>query len=376
VIEWFAERADRILLLFDAHKLDISDEFKSAIESLRGHDDKIRVVLNKADLPMQHLMRVYGALMWSLGKVIKTPEVLRVYIGSFWDGPLKETDNAKLLQAEQADLLADLRALPRGSTVRKINELVKRARMAKVHAHLLNHIRSKFGMFGKKKDQAKMLEDANLAEIFRTVQQTCNLPQGDFPNMRRFREQAERYELWKLPKLEKKLLAQMDDVLSRDIPALMRLLPQEDAAKFAAHLRESQMDVNPFAEDPDFEQVASGWAITTAMKKRYDNDFYALDLAEGERATGAACKKVFLKSKLDPKQLRIVWDLADIDRDGALDSGGQRSSTRTLHCNARNRRGWIARVDCRLAGRLNAPSLLFSSVLSFCCAQSSPLRCT
>ena len=26
-------------------------------------------------------MRVYGALMWSLGKVIRTPEVLRVYIG-------------------------------------------------------------------------------------------------------------------------------------------------------------------------------------------------------------------------------------------------------------------------------------------------------
>jgi hypothetical protein len=33
VVEWFAERADRILLLFDAHKLDISDEFKRAIEA-------------------------------------------------------------------------------------------------------------------------------------------------------------------------------------------------------------------------------------------------------------------------------------------------------------------------------------------------------
>jgi hypothetical protein len=26
-------------------------------------------------------MRVYGALMWSLGKVLNTPEVTRVYIG-------------------------------------------------------------------------------------------------------------------------------------------------------------------------------------------------------------------------------------------------------------------------------------------------------
>lgn len=26
-------------------------------------------------------MRVYGALMWSLGKVLNTPEVSRVYIG-------------------------------------------------------------------------------------------------------------------------------------------------------------------------------------------------------------------------------------------------------------------------------------------------------
>lgn len=49
VTGWFAQRADLILILFDAHKLDISDEFQAVIESLKGNDDKIRCILNKAD---------------------------------------------------------------------------------------------------------------------------------------------------------------------------------------------------------------------------------------------------------------------------------------------------------------------------------------
>lgn len=78
VLEWFAERVDRIILLFDAHKLDISDEFSEVIRALKNHEDKMRVVLNKADqISTQQLMRVYGALMWSLGKIINTPEVMK-----------------------------------------------------------------------------------------------------------------------------------------------------------------------------------------------------------------------------------------------------------------------------------------------------------
>ena len=49
VLQWFAERVDRIILLFDANKLDISDEFRRSIEAIHGYEDKVRIVLNKAD---------------------------------------------------------------------------------------------------------------------------------------------------------------------------------------------------------------------------------------------------------------------------------------------------------------------------------------
>ena len=59
------------------------------------------MVLNKADqVSTQQLMRVYGALMWSLSRVVRTPEVLRVYIGNFRDAEYMVKDNADLLDRE------------------------------------------------------------------------------------------------------------------------------------------------------------------------------------------------------------------------------------------------------------------------------------
>jgi len=86
VTKWFAERVDMILVLFECSKVEISDEFHRVLMALKGNDHKIHMVLNKADrVTTPQLMRVYGAMMWSLGKVIDTPELSRVYIGSFWD---------------------------------------------------------------------------------------------------------------------------------------------------------------------------------------------------------------------------------------------------------------------------------------------------
>ena len=186
VVSWFAGRCDRILLLFDAHKLDISDEFRAAIGALAGNDDKIRIVLNKGDsVSSQQLLRVHGALMWSLGKVIKTPEVCRVYVGSFWDQPLKNVAFKDLFEYESRDLIEDLKGLPESAVVRNINDVVKRSRAAKTHALLIEHLRTKLPYFGREKALKNMLD--NLEAEYHIIHRKNNVPLGDFPDPAVFR---------------------------------------------------------------------------------------------------------------------------------------------------------------------------------------------
>ncbi|KAH9803946.1 EH domain-containing protein 1 [Citrus sinensis] len=237
VTSWFAAKCDLILLLFDPHKLDISDEFKRVITSLRGHDDKIRVVLNKADqvdtqqgssvclLSCSQLMRVYGALMWSLGKVLNTPEVVRVYIGSFNDKPVNESAfgplGKELFEKEQDDLLSDLKDIPKKACDRRINEFVKRARAAKIHAYIISHLRKEMpAMMGKAKTQQKLID--NLAEEFGKVQKEFHLPPGDFPNVEHFKEILSGYSFDKFEKLKPKMIQVVDDMLGYDIPDLLK----------------------------------------------------------------------------------------------------------------------------------------------------------
>ncbi|GMI32641.1 hypothetical protein TeGR_g2854 [Tetraparma gracilis] len=231
VLNWFAERSDMIILLFDVQKLDISDEMGSAIKVLQKYSDKIKVVLNKSDtISHQQLMKVYGALLWSLGKVINTPEVTRVYIGSFWDQPLKNEDTAPLLEMEMADLLRDLAALPRLGAVRKINDIVKRIRQIRTHVVLLNHLREAMpAMFGKDKKKKELLD--GLGVVFRTVMKQHNISVGDFPDMAKFKRDVELLDFTELPKIKGrrmqggKRLEALDEALNVRIPALLNRLP-------------------------------------------------------------------------------------------------------------------------------------------------------
>ena len=221
IVKWFAERSDLILLLFDAHKIDISDELKTVIESLHQHDEKMRLVLNKADaLTTEEIMHVYGGTMWFLGKVFKTPEVKRSYMSSFWDKPLKNPELERFMTEERQRLLDDLYALPAGAQTRKINEFVKRVRAGRAHCLLFNHLRDSMPkLMGKAKAKDRLIE--NLPDEFAKVAQNSGVPLQDFPDVRSYQKMLASYDLSALPKASKAVLQAYEDVIDKDLPGIM-----------------------------------------------------------------------------------------------------------------------------------------------------------
>ncbi|KAF9291795.1 hypothetical protein BGZ68_002174 [Mortierella alpina] len=322
-VEWFAERADLILLFFDSHKLDISDEFKSSIYALKGQEEKVRVILNKSDMVnQQQLMRVYGALMWSLGKVIQTPEVMRVYLGSFWlhRPPNAFEDCRALLDAEQADLLRDLRDLPRNAAIRKVNEIVKRARQAKVHAYIIGHLKKEMpAVFGKTSKQQELIRD--LDKEFLKIQQLYKIPEGDFPNVEKFRQSLRAYKFESFCKIKEPILAVVEEALSMDLPKLMRRFPQGNP-----HLKQAQR--NPFlipevspvnlSGSSNGEIPPSYWHFSSVDKAKSTPVFRSLHPIEG-RINGSAAKPYLMSLGLSTEILAKVWALADWDSNGYLD---------------------------------------------------------
>ena len=170
----------------------------------------------------QQLMRVYGALMWSLGKVMNTPEVCRVYMGSFWDKPLQETGQEELLSQEEMDLMNDIRRLPQQAVMRRINELVKRARSVKVHAYIVHYLRKQlpYNPWSKRDKQKRLI--GRLEQEFMGAARRYGLPRGDFPPAEPMRKAlSEIKDLSEFPKLDKKMVREMEKVFSVEIPELL-----------------------------------------------------------------------------------------------------------------------------------------------------------
>jgi len=226
ICAWMAERADLILLTFDAHKLDISDEFQEVMEVLRPFADRVRCVLNKADqIDAANLVRVYGALLWNVGKVLRTPEVARVYISSFWDESYRYKDHRALFDEDKAAVLKELEELPRTAVLRKINAFVMRVRLVKTHLCIVTHIHENLPWLLSTIGATTRLErwlDEKLPSLFDDVQRIRGLSPGDMPSIENFRLKLGTFEsLSHFPAWDADAIAKLDRVVEVDVPRLI-----------------------------------------------------------------------------------------------------------------------------------------------------------
>lgn len=78
----------------------------------------------------------------------------------------------------------DLETLPRNAALRKLNDLIKRARLAKVHAYIISSLRKDMpSMFGKDSKKKELIK--NLEAIYIQLQKEHQISPGDFPEVKR-----------------------------------------------------------------------------------------------------------------------------------------------------------------------------------------------
>ena len=177
-------------------------------------------------------------------------------------------------------------------------------------------MRGQFGMFGKEKLQQKLL--SNILEQFKKIQHQYNLSMGDFPHIQRFKDTLSHFQIWKFPKLNKKLIQEMESVLANDLPRLMKLLPGTPSAGEDGYEQKDLSGLsNPFSEEN--ADVGVSWVINSAMQDEYSAKFQDLGPVNG-KLSGDKAKNMLMASGLPVSSLRKLWDLADIDNDGYLDT--------------------------------------------------------
>ena len=118
-------------------------------------------------------VRVYGALMWSLGRALPNTDIVKMYTGCYGaPGTPQHSHNEAMMKRDRDLLFNDLSLLVKDAPVRKVNRLVKRVRLLKVQSLLLAYMKEQMPLLlWKKEKQLEMIE--NLDAIYEAVQIRC-----------------------------------------------------------------------------------------------------------------------------------------------------------------------------------------------------------
>ncbi|XP_013925152.1 PREDICTED: sarcalumenin [Thamnophis sirtalis] len=194
VCQWFIDRADLIFVVFDPTKLDVGLELEMLFRQLKGRESQIRIILNKADsLATQELMRVYGALFWSLAPLINVTEPPRVYVSSFWPLEYQAETHRDLFSKEEISLLEDLNQVIENRLENKIAFIRQHAIRVRIHALLVDRYlqtyKDKMTFFSDGELVFRdIVEDPDKFFIFKSILAKTNVSKFDLPNREAYKD--------------------------------------------------------------------------------------------------------------------------------------------------------------------------------------------
>ncbi|XP_039550631.1 sarcalumenin-like isoform X2 [Pimephales promelas] len=244
VCQWFIDRADLIFLVFDPTKLDVGLELEMLFRQMKGRESQIRIILNKADsLTTQDLMRVYGALFWSMAPLINVTEPPRVYVSSFWPQDYNPDTNRDLFKREEISLLEDLNQVIENRLENKIAFIRQHGIRVRIHALLVDRYlqtyHEKLGWFSDPHEVFHdIVSDPDKFYIFKSILAKTNVSKFDLPEPEAYRDffgvnppggfkVLSSYCSW----TGGCLLDKIDKAITDDLPALLSSLAEKREAK-------------------------------------------------------------------------------------------------------------------------------------------------
>uniref|UniRef100_A0A8C2PQX3 Sarcalumenin n=1 Tax=Cyprinus carpio TaxID=7962 RepID=A0A8C2PQX3_CYPCA len=244
VCQWFIDRADLIFLVFDPTKLDVGLELEMLFRQMKGRESQIRIILNKADsLTTQDLMRVYGALFWSMAPLINVTEPPRVYVSSFWPQDYAPDTNRDLFKREEISLLEDLNQVIENRLENKIAFIRQHGIRVRIHALLVDrYLQTYYEKLGWFSDPHEVfndiVNDPDKFYIFKSILAKTNVSKFDLPEPEAYRDffgvnppsgfkLLSSYCSWS----GGCLLEKIEKAITDDLPALLSSLAEKREAK-------------------------------------------------------------------------------------------------------------------------------------------------
>ena len=131
-------------------------------------------------------------------------------------------DFERMFEKDEKLLVRELIDLPRCAAERKVNQMVNRIRLVKVHVCLLGTL-SKMTprFFGKKKTRDKILNDVGL--IMDSARVEFDLSKGDMPDPMEFAQCLKNFSDFSVfPPTDRVLIKKLDSLIANDIPSIVR----------------------------------------------------------------------------------------------------------------------------------------------------------